>query len=65
MSQISPIRIRPTTREKLNRISLARRWTLAETVDVLADEYLRRNRVASMPRMANTTRPAPLDARRD
>lgn len=34
------IKVRPTTRTKIDLISKIRRWTLAETIDALADEYI-------------------------
>lgn len=35
-----PVFIRPETRDKFDRIAAAKRWTLTETADALADHFL-------------------------
>lgn len=35
------IRIRPETRRKLNQVAAKNRWTIAETVDAMADLFIR------------------------
>ncbi len=37
----------PATRDKLDHIAAAKRWTLATTVDVLADEFLAKHDIAT------------------
>jgi len=45
-----PIRVRPATREKFERISRLNRWSLVETADALADDFLSRHSpAASVP----------------
>ena len=39
------ISLRPETRAKFERIAAVMRWTLAETADALADEFLARHRI--------------------
>lgn len=40
------IRVRPETRRKLDAICRLRRWTMAETVDAVADDYVMRHGIA-------------------
>ena len=38
-----PVKVRPETKAKLNAITADRRWTFAECVDALADEFIERH----------------------
>lgn len=37
--------VRPETREKVEAVAKDKRWTLAEAVDAVFDDYLERNRI--------------------
>ncbi len=37
----------PATRDKLDCIATAKRWTLATTVDVLADEFIEKHDITT------------------
>lgn len=41
------IRLRPETRAKFGSIAASKRWTLAETADALADEFLEKHGIAA------------------
>lgn len=37
------VRLRPATRAKFGAIAASKRWTLAETADALADEFMEKH----------------------
>ena len=46
------IRLRPETRTKFSSIAKFKRWTLTETADALADEFIKRHNVPELDKSA-------------